>query len=271
MDRAKEIIIKAKKEVFGLNFAQNLSVFKGDGLDFYEIRDYQIGDDIRKINHKATAKLNQLKVNEFLEEKALNIVIALPLTGSLSFGVKNSKIDFIANIVAMIGFSAIYYHNNLQIILYENGLKQIFIKNEYDLEEVIEYLLSIDLEGLNSSYSQMAVTLGNLIKQKSIFFIIGDFYQKIDFYPLIKHQIYSLIIRDKFEEYPIINDEILLKDLNTLVQKEIVLNKDVAKKYNQILTFQDASLFDNFNNLNIGFNKIYTNEDILIKLKEVLK
>ena len=67
----------------------------------------------------------------------------------------------------------------------------------------------------------------------------------------------------------------IIEKLKDILSNEIgnrkVLNKDVAKKYNQILTFQDASLFDNFNNLNIGFNKIYTNEDILIKLKEVLK
>ncbi|HHB94019.1 MAG TPA: DUF58 domain-containing protein, partial [Campylobacterales bacterium] len=73
---AKEILLRAKKDVFSGNLGNHITTFKGDGLDFREIRDYDYGDDIRKINWKATAKGNGLKTNVFNEERELNIVIA---------------------------------------------------------------------------------------------------------------------------------------------------------------------------------------------------
>ncbi len=83
---AKEIILRAKKDVFTGNLGNYLTTFKGDGLDFREIRDYEYGDDIRKINWKATAKGGGLKTNIFNEERELNIVIAFMLSGTLNFG-----------------------------------------------------------------------------------------------------------------------------------------------------------------------------------------
>jgi uncharacterized protein (DUF58 family) len=83
--KLKEIIIKTKKRLFGANLGNNVSIFHGNGLDFSEIKEYNYGDDVKKINHKVTAKEQKPYVNVFNEERELNIVVAFMVSGSIYF------------------------------------------------------------------------------------------------------------------------------------------------------------------------------------------
>ena len=97
-NKLKEILLRVKKQVFSGNIGNTLSTFKGTGLDFYEIKDYTIGDDVRKINWKSTAKSSSVKVNVFNEERELNIIVAYMVNGSINFGTKRIKQDVMAEV-----------------------------------------------------------------------------------------------------------------------------------------------------------------------------
>ena len=83
---AQEILLRAKKNIFTNKSAGELSKIRGDGLDFCEIRPYEPGDEIRKINFNASGKTGELQTNIFNEDKQINIVICIMLSSSLHFG-----------------------------------------------------------------------------------------------------------------------------------------------------------------------------------------
>jgi uncharacterized protein (DUF58 family) len=91
LKKADRIIFKTKKAIFTEKIGNNRSKFKGEGYDFAELREYQIGDDIRKIDWNITAKLNQPFIKLFNEERELNIVAVPILSGSTFFGSKVLK------------------------------------------------------------------------------------------------------------------------------------------------------------------------------------
>ena len=99
IDKSEEILIKTRRNIFGQNVGGNPSLFSGNGLDFRELREYDIGDDVRKINWKVTAKADRPFVNLFNEERELNIVVAFMVSGSIYFGTRRFKQELMAEIL----------------------------------------------------------------------------------------------------------------------------------------------------------------------------
>ena len=105
--RAKRILLKSKKQVYGDMLGNNASLFQGEGFEFAELREYVYGDDVRKIDWKTTAKLGKPFVKIYKEERELNVVVVSMLGGSVYFGTVKQKSDVIAEVVATLGFSAV--------------------------------------------------------------------------------------------------------------------------------------------------------------------
>lgn len=105
--KVKKIAIKARKAVFSEMIGNNSSKYFGEGYDFAELREYQSGDDIKKIDWNITAKLKKPHIKMFYAGRELNIAIAPILNGSLHFGTTKFKSDLVAEICAILGFSAI--------------------------------------------------------------------------------------------------------------------------------------------------------------------
>ena len=106
---AREILVKSKRKVFSPNLGNNATAFVGNGLDFSELREYHFGDDVRKINWKATAKTGEPYLNLFTEERELTIMILLDVSMSCRYGTRNVlKSDLAAESCSVIAFSAIF-------------------------------------------------------------------------------------------------------------------------------------------------------------------
>jgi len=103
----KKIILKTRKQVFGEMIGNNSSLFQGEGFEFSELREYIYGDDVRKIDWKTTAKLRRPYVKVYHEERELNVVVSTMMNGSAYFGTVRPKSEFMSELVAVIGFSAI--------------------------------------------------------------------------------------------------------------------------------------------------------------------
>ncbi len=175
--KAKEIILRAKKDVFSGNLGNHLTLFKGDGLDFREIRDYTYGDDIRKINWLASAKGSGLKVNEFNEERELNIVIVLMLSGGLHFGSVKLKHEVAIEILALLGLSAIKDNNRVETIFFEKEMVSLFkpTKREAIIYDVVEKGVAIEPLGMEADYNSLVESIMGLVKQRSIIFVLEIF------------------------------------------------------------------------------------------------
>jgi len=271
---AKEILLRAKKDVFSGNLGNHLTTFKGDGLDFREIRDYEYGDDIRKLNWKATAKGGGLKTNIFNEERELNVLLILMLNGSMHFGSVKLKQEVSAEILTLLAFSALKDDNRLQSIFFSDKEEKYFqpSKSESIIYQILENSLEVEMLNKKSDFKKLCEYINGVIKRKSLIFIVSDFYGDVDLSEIAhKNEVYSLIVRDRFEEYPALDGEFELVDPSSGNSSEITLNKDIAKEYKKLIDEQDRKLKEHFLEHKIKFGKIYTDEDIYLRLTEIIK
>jgi len=273
--KAKEIILRAKKDVFSGNLGNHLTLFKGDGLDFREIRDYTYGDDIRKINWLASAKGEGLKVNEFNEERELNIVIVLMVSGGLHFGSVKLKHEVAVEVLALLGFSAIKDNNRVETLFFEKDLIHLFrpTKQEAIIYNVVERGVAIEPLGMEADYNRLVEFIMGVVKQKSIIFIVGDFLTSNLDFSLIsaKHQIYAIAIRDHLEENLELFGEYQLIDTNFLNSEDFLIDKSVIEAYRAELEKHDRSLKEHFLKYGVVFGKIYTDDEVFIRLSQIIK
>jgi len=271
---AQEIFLRAKKDVFSGNLGEYLTAFKGDGLDFREIREYDHGDDIRKINWKATAKGAGVKTNVFNEERELNIVLAFMVSGSIHFGSFKLKQEIVAEILALLSFSALKGHNRLQSQFFSDKSELFFepSKSNNIIYNIVENAINIDTLGKEVNYKNFCNFVNSVVRQKSLIFMIGDFYGDIDLSDIAhKNEIYALIVRDRLEENPLLNGTFELIDPNSLESNKIHLNKSTAKEYQKLIKEHDNKIQEHFIEHQITFGKIYTDEDIYLRLSEIIK
>ncbi len=271
---ANEILIRSKRKVFTQNLGNNATTFVGNGMDFNELREYHYGDDVRKINHKATAKAQKPYINLFTEERELNVVLVLMISGNIYFGSRRSKQDMMSEVMALLGFSAMKNQDRVTTIFFSDK-EEYFrppTKNINLLNEVVPKALNFDSLKKMADYEKLNSYLLGRIKQKSIIFIIGDFYEKLDLSLLsAKHEIYSVVVRDRFEEDPIFGEEIDLVDPITLKESSFELDSGDISRYKESSRQKDNNLFEHFSSHNIGYTKIYTDEDPYFKIGAMVK
>jgi uncharacterized protein (DUF58 family) len=273
-EKAKEIVIKAKKNIFNTNLGGKLTSLKGEGLDFKEIKEYSYGDNIKNINWKATAKSNSLKVNVFDESRQLNIIIAFMINGSLEFGSINMKQDIVAEIIALLGFSCVY-NNDLLFPIFYSDKNEIFYEPTYDegiIYKLIQDALEINCIKKEVDYKKFCTYVNTTMKQRSVIFVIGDFYGDVDLSQIAyTNDVYALIVRDRLEEYPLLNAQVELINANTLQSSEFNITKSVAKRYKELLDKEDEKLEEHFLKHRIKHGKIYTDDDIFLRLSQITK
>ena len=271
---AQEILLRARKDVFSGNLGEHLTTFKGDGLDFREIRDYDHGDDIRKINWRATAKGSGLKTNVFNEERELNIVLAFMVSGTLNFGSVKLKQEVVAEILALLAYSALKGHNRLQSQFFSDKSEIFFEPSKSDtiIYNIVENAIEMDTIGKEVDYKKFCEFVNGVVRQKSLIFMVGDFYGDIDLSDIShKNEVYALIVRDRIEENPILNGEFNLVDPNSLVSSEMSINRDVAKEYQKLIDQHDREVREHFIEHQITYGKIYTDDNIYLRLSEIIK
>ncbi len=270
----KEILLRAKKEVFTGNLGNTLTAFKGDGIDFAEIKEYDFGDDVRKINWKATAKTGEVKVNLFNEERELNIVVAFMIAGSINFGSVRFKQESMAELLTLLGFSAIKNSDRLSTLFFSDKEERFIkpTKNMGVVEDALRAALKLEPLGKRVDFDAFCDYINMSIKRKSIILIIGDFLTQTDLSKIAhKHQIYALIVRDRFEESLNLEGEYSLVDPSSFKQSDLYLTPSVIKEYQRRLRDFDQKLYEHFLEHKITYGKIYTDEDIYIRASQILK
>lgn len=272
--KVKELLIKSKKRVFGQNIGNNSSTFVGNGIDFTELREYVYGDDVRKINWNVTAREQKPYVNVFSEERELNIVVVFMISGTIYFGSIRQKQEVMAEILAILGFSAVKNQDRLTTLFFDEKLDRFFkpTKSQNSVIVSLEYALNLDVIGKDINLNQLINFLINKIKQKSIIFLIGDFYHLADFTFLAKkHEVYAVIVRDRFEEEPKLNGEYDLIDPVSKTHNSLEIDANILKAFKNNLKNHDESLKEHFRKNRISFTKIYTDEEPFLKLLELVK
>jgi uncharacterized protein (DUF58 family) len=273
IDKSEEILIKTRRNIFGQNAGSSPSIFSGNGLDFKEIREYDIGDDVRKINWKVTAKTQRPFVNLFNEERELNIVVAFMVSGSIYFGTRRFKQELMAEILALLSYSSIKNDDRLSTLFFSDK-EEFFMpptKKMGSLQITLEKALSLDPLEKESDFNALVHYVNERIKRRSLIFIVGDFYGDVDLSLLNKHEVFAVMVRDRFEEEPKLLGEMELVDPNTMKNEEFMLSPKIVQAYEKALRDNDRNLEDHFDQHRIRHTKIYTDEEPFMKLSTLFR
>jgi uncharacterized protein (DUF58 family) len=271
---AKKIILKTKKQVYGDMLGNNASMFQGEGFEFTELREYVYGDDVRKIDWKTTAKLNKPFVKIYKEERELNVVVVSMLSGSVYFGTVKQKSDTIAEVVATLGFSAVKNADLFSHMIFADRMYEASkaSKKIFSVHKAVENIVAFDPIGKEGDFSALVETLHHRLKKKSLLFIVSDFVGDIDLKLLSKkHDVFAVIVRDRFEEDPSELGYLRLIDMETKQSFEGDVNGLALKNYKKALHDNDEKLYRQFKKQGIRFSKIYTHEEPALKLMKKMR
>jgi len=273
---SKKILIQSKKRVFSEIHGNNSSLLKSDGYDFLELKEYEYGNDVKNIDWVISAKLQKLYVKVFHAQKELNIAIINIMGGSMHFGLHKLKSESCNEIACLLAFISIKqgdpfssYILNTQVELLTKASKKIFCVNDMN-QKISQYTC------LNKSidYPNLGNILFKNIRKKSLLFLLGDFLesQKLDLKLLSKkHEVYAIIIREKFEEKPFALNNVNFIDPSTSKNFFGLLSKKALNNYQEAIKQNDHLLYEHLESCGIKVIKIYTNEDALSKLMGFLK
>ncbi|SFZ98357.1 hypothetical protein MNB_SV-5-15 [hydrothermal vent metagenome] len=271
---AKKIILKTKKQVYGDMLGNNASLFQGEGFEFAELREYVYGDDIRKIDWKTTAKLGKPFVKVYKEERELNVVVVSVMGGSVYFGTVKQKSDIMAEVVATLGFSAVKNSDLFSHMIFSDKLYSLSkpSKKLFSVHRAVEDIVDFEPLGKEGDFKALVDTLNKRLKKKALLFIVSDFIGDIDLKLLSKkHDVFAVVVRDKFEENPSELGYLRLIDMETKESFEGNIDSGTLKSYKKALHDNDEKLYKQFKKQGIRFTKIYTHEESALKLMKRMR
>jgi uncharacterized protein (DUF58 family) len=198
------------------------SAFKGRGMEFEEVREYQTGDEIRSIDWNVTARMNHPFVKVFREERELTVILIVDVSASSRFGSQNQlKRELIAEIGAVLAFSAIKNNDKVGLILFSEDIEKYIPpkKGIRHVLRVIRELLVFKPKGIGTNLQKALDFTGTVLRKSSICFLISDFICTLHQQELSilakKHDFIAINVSDPYElEFPKV-DLIHLVDLET--------------------------------------------------------
>lgn len=265
----KALQLKARHQVYTLLSGNNLSKLHGEGYDFSQLREYQSGDDIRKINWTISAKLGKPYIKELDANRELSIVVATLMDGSLYFGEGNAKQKKLTEAATLLGYAAQHNGDLFTGISYTQNHTEYTppTKQPYFIEQFSKLLYDTPLLNTTLDYTGAIDDLFKKVHQPSLIFIIGDFLNAVDLSLLAqKHEVIVLIIRDIEEESLKKIGEITLKSPQNGSAIETYFGKRSVQKYLAKLCEHDERLVEHFSSYDIRYTKITTEDEVVSKL-----
>jgi uncharacterized protein (DUF58 family) len=205
--KVRTIEIKSRGLTNQIFSGQYHSAFKGKGMAFSEVREYQFGDDIRSIDWNVTARLNHPYVKIFEEERELTVILLIDVSGSNEFGTNMQlKEEMMTEIAAVLSFSAIQNNDKVGVIFFSDKIEKFIPpkKGKTHILRIIRELITFKPESKQTNISEALRYLTNVIKKRCTAFIISDFqdndYEKAVGIANKKHDIIAIDIFDEKEK-----------------------------------------------------------------------
>ncbi len=208
LKKVRKIEIKTRRLSDHIFSGEYHTSFKGRGMTFSEVRQYQFGDDIRAIDWNVTARYNEPYVKVFEEERELTMMLMVDISGSESFGTQNAfKKDVVTEIAATMAFSATQNNDKIGLILFSDQI-ELFIppkKGRSHVLRIIRELIEFHPKSNKTNISQALRFFSGVIKKKAIVFMISDFMADDDYEKTLKiagkkHDLTGIRVYDTREE-----------------------------------------------------------------------
>lgn len=265
----KALQIKARHQVYTLLSGHNLSKLHGEGYDFSELREYQVGDDIRKINWTISAKLGLPYIKELHANRELSVVVAAFMDASLYFGASNAKQEKLTEVATILGYAAQQNSDLFTGITYTQAHTTSTppTKQLYHIEAFSQSLYRASLLHTTLNHRTAVEDLFKRLYRPSLLFILSDFLEEIDLSLLSqKHEVIAVIIRDRDEEAPQKLGEVTLSNPQKESKMETYFGQRSIETYKAKLKEHDEKLAEHFTRYGIRSVKIFTDDEVVSKL-----
>ena len=278
--KVRKIEIKARGLSSNIFAGQYHSAFKGRGMAFSEVREYQYGDDVRDIDWNVTARFNKPYVKVFEEERELTVMLLIDVSGSLDFGTKKQfKRDMVTEIAATLAFSAIQNNDKSGVISFSDKIEKYIPpkKGRKHILYIIREMLDFNAESRHTDVAQAIEFLTGVSKRRCTAFILSDFYVRQDFLQQLtiannKHDVVAIQVYDKRGcELPNIG---LMKvvDAETGYEQYVdTSSKKVRETYRRYWMKRQADLKETFAKSNVDSVSIATDEDYVRSMMGLFK
>ncbi|MBR0501840.1 MAG: DUF58 domain-containing protein [Paludibacteraceae bacterium] len=299
LKKVRKIEIKTKGLSKNIFAGEYHTAFKGRGMTFSEVREYQYGDDVRNIDWNVTARFNRPYIKVFEEEREMTMMLLVDVSGSGEFGTINQiKRDMMTELAATIAFSAIQNNDKIGVILFTDQIEKFIPpqKGKKHVLYIIRELLGFEPQSKKTDIQGALQYLTNAIKKRCTAFVISDFinsnfsisakksffskklyYHNYDFSQSLtianrKHDVVALRVYDRREmELPSVG---LLKVKDAESGEDIWIDtsdKKLRNSYRQYWDNKEIQLKQYFNQSGIDFTSIATDEDYVKALMKLFK
>jgi uncharacterized protein (DUF58 family) len=278
--KVRKIEIKTRGLSSNIFAGQYHSAFKGRGMAFSEVREYQFGDDVRDIDWNVTARFHRPYVKVFEEERELTVMLLIDVSGSLDFGTqKQMKRDMVTEIAATIAFSAIQNNDKIGVVFFSDKIEKYIPpkKGRKHILYIIREMLDFHPESKRTDVKQAVEFLSSVQKRRTTAFILSDFYVRNDFQQSLqianrKHDVVAIQVYDqRARELP---DVGLMKvvDAETGFEQYVdTSSKRLRDSYRKYWQSRQSQLQETFNKSNVDNVSIATNEDFVKSLLMLFK
>ncbi len=279
LKKVRKIEIKSRGLTNNIFAGEYHTRFKGRGMTFSEVRNYQYGDDTRTIDWNVTARYNQPFVKLFEEERELTVMLLIDVSSSTIFGTQDKfKREQIAEIAAVLAFSAIQNNDKVGVLFFSDKIERYIPakKGKSHILRIIRELLSFEATGTGTDVGGALKYLTNAQKRRCTTFVISDFVSEDFSKPLSiannKHDVVALQVYDH-RETEIPNIGILkVKDAETGEYFWVnTAKKKVRKKYADWWENFQEDTVQLFKKTKIDFASIRTDEDYVFALQNLFK
>jgi uncharacterized protein (DUF58 family) len=202
----KQVEIKARILADQALLGTYKSVFRGSGLDFEEVREYEPGDDIRSIDWNVTARMRTPYIKKYREERELNIFVAVDVSASSWFGTTGvSKRELAADVAALLAVTALHNNDRVGLLLYADGIREFVPPRggRPHLYALIRRLLFAEPRRSRTELATATEFLGHVTKKRNVVFVVSDFLDYEFEAPLRqlghRHDVIALILNDPRE------------------------------------------------------------------------
>lgn len=226
LKKVRQIEIKTRGMVNQIFSGEYHSVFKGRGMEFSEVREYQFGDDIRTIDWNVSARFDKPFIKVFEEERELTVTLLVDLSASGNFGSSSQlKNEIAAEICAVLAFSAIKNNDKVALIMFSDRIEKFVPpkKGRAHILRIIREILSPRIEGKGTNIRGALEYLNHVSKKRTISFVISDFidegYDKILRILARKHDVIAVQLIDPREEMLPDAGLIVMRDAETGEQR----------------------------------------------------
>ena len=272
LKKVRKIEIKTKGLSQNIFAGQYHSAFKGRGMAFAEVREYQFGDDIRDIDWNVTARFRKPFVKVYEEERELTVMLLVDVSGSLDFGtVKSTISDLAVEMAATLAFSAIQNNDKIGVIFFSDRIEKYIPpkKGRKHILYIIREMLDFKPVSRKMDIGEAVAFFTRVMKRRCTAFLLSDFYDRKDFQKQLqiannKHDLMAIQVYDRLSKS--LPDVGLLKvcDAETGHEQYIdTSSKQLRAAHARYWTEREEKLKQTFSRSNVDWVSVATDEDFV--------